>query len=252
MSNTSNPQRRSGIERLIPFECDSVEVLFAEADDLAIYQWSQRAAAGPLEVWQLVALHSCLDPASMGDSRDEAFHNLELFCECARVEPDFPTDIPFLELAADIVFAVEEIGAGVLHAQSAADGNGWAALVGLNDFFAWSIQRCLPVLAGWNQRGAQPGSVGSDTPKESPSVATKWPWGSHETELLRALATAGVCWRSVEEGGNYDPAQISTAPTNQQVEALLEKHGVGAVDMRKAIARILRPKELRPGPRPLK
>lgn len=48
-----------------------------------------------------------------------------------------------------------------------------------------------------------------------------WPWGNHETELLRKLAAAASQFWSL-----YDPADKTTAPTNQQVSEWLQKQGV--------------------------
>lgn len=51
--------------------------------------------------------------------------------------------------------------------------------------------------------------------------SAKWPWGSHETELLRKLAAAVSQFWTL-----YDPADKATAPTNQQVSEWLQKQGV--------------------------
>ena len=48
-----------------------------------------------------------------------------------------------------------------------------------------------------------------------------WPWGEHETELLRHLAAAAKrFWK------NYDPSDPTTAPTNDQVIDWLVEQGV--------------------------
>ena len=70
-----------------------------------------------------------------------------------------------------------------------------------------------------------------------------WPWGSHETELLRHLAAAANrCWV------NYDPSDPSTAPTNAQVAEFLKGRGV-STSMADKMATILRADGLPPGPR---
>ena len=81
------------------------------------------------------------------------------------------------------------------------------------------------------------------------SVAGPWPWGSHDTSLLRALRGAAELWRTVEEGGNYDPRDITTAPTNVHVEAWLWRHGVDSQKTREVIATMLRADNLLTGPR---
>jgi hypothetical protein len=71
----------------------------------------------------------------------------------------------------------------------------------------------------------------------------RWPWGSHETELLRKLAAAAErFWRL------YDPSDISTAPTNQQVSDWLRTQGVSD-RIAESMATILRLDGLPTGPR---
>lgn len=71
-----------------------------------------------------------------------------------------------------------------------------------------------------------------------------WPWGAHETELLRCQRAAAVKFWV-----NYDPADVSTAPTNSEVaEWLRSEHGLSKITAA-AIARILRADGLPSGPR---
>lgn len=81
------------------------------------------------------------------------------------------------------------------------------------------------------------------------SGAGPWPWGSHDTALLRALRRAAELWRTVEQGGNYDPSDITTAPTNAHVVAWLGRNGVDSQKTREVIATMLRADNLRTGPR---
>ena len=76
------------------------------------------------------------------------------------------------------------------------------------------------------------------------NIDTKnWPWGRYETELLRKLAqAANRFWK------NYDPADISTAPTNEQIEGWLIGQKVTRPSA-KAIATILRADGLQTGRR---
>ena len=70
-----------------------------------------------------------------------------------------------------------------------------------------------------------------------------WPWGRHETELLRHLAAAAKhLWVL------YDPDDPSTAPTNEQVSNFLVDRGVPK-SMSDKMATILRPETLRSGRR---
>lgn len=71
----------------------------------------------------------------------------------------------------------------------------------------------------------------------------KWPWGDYETELLRKLATAADRFWKL-----YDPADNTTAPTNQQVIEWLKQQGV-ADRTAEVMATILRADGLPTGPR---
>ena len=54
-----------------------------------------------------------------------------------------------------------------------------------------------------------------------PRPAGGWPWGSHETELLRHLAAAADrFWK------RYNQSDPTTAPTNQEVIDWLKQRGV--------------------------
>lgn len=71
----------------------------------------------------------------------------------------------------------------------------------------------------------------------------KWPWGTHETALLRQLeSTAKHFWT------NYDPADATTARTNEEITAWLEQRGVSRIIAQK-MATILRADGLSTGPR---
>lgn len=74
-------------------------------------------------------------------------------------------------------------------------------------------------------------------------ACSKWPWGDHETDLLRSLAAAGKrFWK------NYDLTDNTTAPTNHQVIDWLKEQGV-SVRVAEIMAQILRPDGLPTGPR---
>ena len=80
-------------------------------------------------------------------------------------------------------------------------------------------------------------------PKETPHKNLDWPWGRHETDLLRNLAAAANRFWKL-----YDPADPSTAPTNKKVANWLKEQGVAHRNA-EVMASILRPDELAPGPR---
>jgi hypothetical protein len=71
----------------------------------------------------------------------------------------------------------------------------------------------------------------------------RWPWGSYETPLLRALAqAAGKFWV------NYDSADHTTAPRSHDVEEWLEAQDI-AKRAAAIMAQMLRDPAVKPGPR---
>jgi len=87
------------------------------------------------------------------------------------------------------------------------------------------------------------------TPTSNLTAPDKWPWGTHDTVLLGHLAAAANhFWKSVSEGGSYDPERPITAKSNDVVIPWLEKRGVSG-RIAKAMATILRADNLPPGPR---
>lgn len=90
--------------------------------------------------------------------------------------------------------------------------------------------------------------VGVDVPKEWTPLQTKpsggWPWGDYETLLLRHLdAAVRRYWV------NYNPNDPTTANTKPVVVEWLKKECGCTQNQAEAIDLILRPKDLKPGPR---
>lgn len=86
--------------------------------------------------------------------------------------------------------------------------------------------------------------AGSEPSQPSDADSGRWPWGTHHTELLGHLdAAARKFWTL------YDPADLSTAPTNEMVAEWLQEHRDVSKDKSRAIASILRPDGLPTGPR---
>jgi hypothetical protein len=113
------------------------------------------------------------------------------------------------------------------------------------DSKCWEVS--LRQFAAWAHR------VGWEAPPELLAMADlgggrlaegpEWPWGSHETKLLRYLAAAAKkFWE------NYDPGDPTTAPTNQQVIDWLKTQGVAERNA-EVMATILRADGLPTGPR---
>ncbi len=68
----------------------------------------------------------------------------------------------------------------------------------------------------------------------SQARAEKWPWGDHDTELLRHFAEAGKQWWKT-----YDPDDKTTAPKNKDVSEWLIGKGI-SLHVAEVMARILR------------
>lgn len=75
-------------------------------------------------------------------------------------------------------------------------------------------------------------------------VSDQWPWGNHSTRLLTDLAAAATKWWV-----NFDPADITTAPTSEQVAQWLVKERRVPKRVAEVIAQILRADTLPKGPR---
>lgn len=78
-------------------------------------------------------------------------------------------------------------------------------LLSLHEFAVWASRARLGVIQGFLPRGPERG---------------RWPWGSHTTDKLEALAAVGELWRPVSDGGSYDPEFIRTAPKAIEVVIL--------------------------------
>ena len=76
------------------------------------------------------------------------------------------------------------------------------------------------------------------------STPNQWPWGSHETDLLKKLAAAAnKFWKL------YDPNDPTSAPTNKQVTDWLKEEHEVAARVAEIMAQILRADGLPSGPR---
>lgn len=89
-----------------------------------------------------------------------------------------------------------------------------------------------------------PAELRAATHAEPRQASHSWPWGDYETKLLRKLAEAvDRYWTT-----NYDPADPTTANTNETVAAWLEEQGV-AKRVAEVMAQIIRADGVRTGPR---
>ncbi len=79
-------------------------------------------------------------------------------------------------------------------------------------------------------------------PAKQPDV--NWPWGNHTTQDLEDLKAAALhCWN------DYKPEDPATAPKNETVIHWLMSERGTVQEKAKNIASILRPKDLKSGPR---
>lgn len=188
--------------------------------------WSKWAGVSRIRVGEACALLFGIDPDRL-PALGPRLNNAALF------KPDLR---PFEQA---VRHATGQLGSRLRVVEQRAES--LDSLVDVTDFVRWAKQMGLAVPAQF------PGQSRADTAEQAPS--SKWPWGKHETRLLRAMEEAGRLWRTVDEGGNYDPADPSSAPTKEQVVAFLVKRGVSA-KVASAIASILRADNLPMGPRP--
>jgi hypothetical protein len=81
------------------------------------------------------------------------------------------------------------------------------------------------------------------SPDREPYCGGPWPWGTHETDLLRKFAAAARrFWK------NYDPSDPTTAPKNAEVVDWLKAQGVSERNAQ-MMATTLRADGLPTGPR---
>lgn len=108
------------------------------------------------------------------------------------------------------------------------------------------VQELLEELARMQQEvRAQPSSASPEVERRSGGDRRKgWPWGMHETERLRHLAAAAARFWV-----NFDPADSTTAPTNEDVSAWLQRECGQTKRAADAMATILRADGLPTGPR---
>lgn len=244
-----NLRRFTGIDVLMAARAGHWRAGPYAADEVT---WAKWAGRGALELWQLVALHSALDPDSLGigiHGVRSTFLTVAFFDSVpVHPPPVIDPDDPLRRLSKNLQSASEAFACGHLKEHVAphstvnatpsdtwANGDYWDKRVAVSDFHAWSLRVNLPVVDGWPARSS------SDSGR-------RWPWDSHETQLLRELAEIGEHWRLISEGGKHDPDDESTVPKSEVIEPLLEAKGISE-KVRQAMFTILRPDGLRPGPR---
>ncbi len=185
-----------------------------EADDSVLWtiprpDWQQWERKRKAKLWQAVALLCELEPTRL-ESRHNPGKLETLFVETPQ------------KFRSILDQAKTAISAGLLKPDKRDPERLEESEVDLTAFASWANASGLPSpeVFPW-----QP---------EMNLDSTSWPWGRYETEALRKLAQAADrFWK------NYDPADHSTAPTNDQVSEWLIGQKV-TPRVAKAIASILR------------
>lgn len=186
----------------------------AAADDSVLWtiprpDWKQWDKKNKAKLWQAVALLCELEPTRL-ESRHNSGKLETLFVETPQI------------FRSILDQARTAISAGLLKPDKRDPEYLEESEVDLTEFASWANASRLPFPDGFPWQPV----MKLDT--------TSWPWGRYENESLRKLAQAtDRFWK------NYDPADHSTAPTNDQVSAWLIEQNV-TPRIAKAIASILR------------
>ena len=194
------------------------------SEDATARTWTQWSLETNALLWQAVALHSGLEP----DSLDVNHPELSMV-GVMRPKSGLALFLPMLDAA------VLHVQRGTLPTVEAAEDPRYSTIQ-LSAYALWakSLKLELPP-----QFPAKP-YVASQGSASISSV--------HQTRLLTLLMEASTFWKTVDQGGNYDPTDPTTAPTNAQVEAWLEQRGVSK-KVREVMATILRADDMPSGPR---
>lgn len=197
---------------------------FVLAGDESTCKW---ASFQVVELWQAAALHSGLDPDLMGAGWCDLSDFLTLYLLQDQELAARSQSSPIERWAANLDRACWAVEDGFL--KIAGEPNSSAApeetLVSLAEFAAWSRRHELLVVCGFESTIHLP-----VTPK------------------LKALLAAREHWRTVANGGNYDPCDLSTAPRAADVVKSLVAAGL-AQSVAEAGASIIKPSGIRSGPR---
>lgn len=117
-------------------------------------------------------------------------------------------------------------------------------LKGMNETTATEIQKtAMEVIESLKLKLTEANATCAELRERLNAPPGSWPWGEHETELLRHLAEAAKQFWAL-----YDSSDNSTAPTNQQVTDWLVNRGVAQRNA-EIMATILRADGLPSGPR---
>lgn len=200
--------------------------------------WNKWMHVVDVAVWEAVALSLDIDP--------------ERVVRATGAEVGFAVFRESLEFEERLFVAVRHLGIGKrLSIVSPGTQNPpLDATIDLKEFVAWAptIPWRLPVTLVRFFGDDDPNYVPQSDPYWDPepassTVASGWPWGDYDTNLLRLLAAAVRRFWSL-----YDPGDPSTAPTNEMVVEWLMTQDVPRRTA-EVMATILRADGLRTGRR---
>lgn len=188
-------------------------------------EWEAWVLHVELRLWQAVALASEIEPSSL--PAEGLWAHAPEGSLCKRYHGRYQA-------------ALSAVSAGVLKVRAPSQFmSSWTVAVG--DFVEWARSVGLelsPVIDLAASRHVAP---------QHSSVGGRWPWGNHETELLRFLEKAAVKFWV-----NFDPDDPTTKVNSDVVEAWLKSQKLSdgrefPVRVAEVIAQMLRPRELKVG-----
>jgi hypothetical protein len=187
--------------------------------------WKKWRHMPDVKIWEAVALSLDIDP-------DEVFHNSQGWMVDTHLFDESKEFGDRLQIAGRCLGAGTGLSPRIL---SMSDRS--ASRVSLAEFAAWAISVDFQIPTQLVDMATLKAK------NTTPEKKSAWPWGDHETELLRKLSAAAKRYWV-----NYDPSEPDTAPTNRDVTDWLKSQGV-ADRTAEVMATILRVDGLRPGPR---
>jgi len=225
-SRRSNPAGKSGLDVLTAFRRELLVRLEPRAPDEAA--WQKWAASDPLELWQLVALHSSVDPDSLGSSPELAIRALRYSSLRNAIQMLLRRSVderPINRLQRNFERALAALRDGDLRPEISGAQLGARTWVPLHEFRAWAMRAGLDVAGAW-------------APRHQISGFPYWTSGLAVTlKVARDLA------------GRYLDGDVSRAPSNSETV----RHAVACYQVSekpaRAIARIVRPDHLPRGRR---
>lgn len=180
--------------------------------------WDDWKATDRAKLWEAVALANNFNPSqfTFGSTRLQRIFS--------------PPPPQFEELLTQAKYSIGP--AGILKPIAFSSNGLEESEISLSNFVVWAktIGYKLPSEFPWQDELLPPLTPG-------------WPWGTHETELLRKLAAAANRFWKL-----YDPSDPTTAPTSKDVTDWLVKQGIAERNA-SVMATILRADNIKPGPR---